>query len=232
MNALSRIRSARIRASVGLGVRRALGATEDRDRGVERARRRPGCRSRRRVRNSHAASATRVMPHDGLEIAAIERVELAGLEIGAGLALHRASRTLGAHRRRLAARRSDPSSRSARRRARRWGRARRRPSRTGGRRRGGPGRRARAPSRGGRRSGASRVAAVGDQLLRDLLALDELADPIERRSRATPGGSGSLRAERRRRAARLDGDRVVVRATRGTREQCDQSSAVRNRRDA
>ena len=65
----------------------------------------------------------------------------------------------------------------------------------------------------------SRALLSRDQLLRDLLALDELAEPVE---------AGRERDEQRRRrvepsltarAAGLDGDRVVVGAGRGEREQ-------------
>ncbi len=232
MNALSRMRSARIRASTASGLRRALGAAEDRDRGVERARRDRDAALVLAAELARGERDARDAPRWRLVIAVIERVELAGLEIVVGLALHRAARGSGGSAA-LAARRSDPSSRSARRRARRSGcelggglRVRVRvdvAALTG----------ERARHRVEPDDARLAAAALGDQLLRDLLALDELAErgraPV---ASAIERAAGSFDAERERLAAGLDGDRVVVRrGTRRTRASA-QSSAVRNRRDA
>ena len=61
---------------------------------------------------------------------------------------------------------------------------------------------------------SSRALRLRDQLLRDLLALDELAEAVERRSRAPSAPRDRSRRARARLAAGLDGDGIVVGAAR------------------
>src|SRR5439155_25299956 len=63
----------------------------------------------------------------------------------------------------------------------------------------------------------ARSTTRADQLLRDLLALDELPEPVQT-GRERHLDLGLRRAEQQRAAAGLDGDRVVVGAARGGRE--------------
>ena len=91
MNALSRMRSARSARARHRGASRRPCASSTAT-AASSARGETGMPLSSAVRNSHAASAARVMPHDGLVIAGDEQLEVAGFEIGECLALHRAAR--------------------------------------------------------------------------------------------------------------------------------------------